>query len=141
MAGWTTERVPSAGILHTVAAAGPSTAWACGIAVREADEFATLIFRRVGQGWEQVEAPQIGRVNRVLAVGEADVWAAGGGWSLHWDGLEWRKLPTAVIKDSEPQFFGLAQFGGDDVWMAGYAPPRIPASPGDRAALGRHCLE
>lgn len=33
-------------------------------------------------------------------------------------------MPTAVIKGSEPQFFGLAQFGAGEVWAAGYAPLR-----------------
>jgi hypothetical protein len=86
--------------------------------------FATLIFRRHGHGWEHVEAPQIGRVNRALAVSDADVWAVGDGCSLHWDGSRWQKVPTAVIKGSEPQFFGLAQFGADEVWAAGFAPMR-----------------
>ncbi len=92
--------------------------------MREAGEFATLIFRRGGQGWEQVQAPQVGRVNRVLAVSDADVWGVGDGWSLRWDGSGWRRIPAAVIQGSEPQFFGLAQFGADDVWAAGYAPLR-----------------
>ena len=83
MAEWKTEKVPSAAILHTVAASGPGMAWAGGIAEREAGGFATLMFRRGGQGWEQVQTPQVGRVNRLLAVGEADVWGVGDGWALH----------------------------------------------------------
>jgi hypothetical protein len=124
MAGWRSEHVASAGILHAAAAGGHGAAWAFGISPRNADRFATLIFRRADQGWEQVEAPQIGRVNGALAIGDADTWAVGDGCSLHWDGSRWQKVPTAVIKGSEPQFFGLAQFGGDDVWVAGYAPLR-----------------
>jgi hypothetical protein len=125
MAGWRSEDVASAGILHAAAAGDHGVAWACGILVQEAGRpFATLIFRRHRQGWEQVEAPQIGRVNRALAVSDADIWAVGDGCSLHWDGSRWQKVPTAVIKGSEPQFFGLAQFGADDVWTAGYAPMR-----------------
>ena len=124
MAGWQAEKVPSAAILHTVAVSGPGMAWAGGIAVRDASGFATLIFRRGGQGWEQVQAPQIGRVNRLLAVSEAHVWGVGDGWSLHWDGSAWRSVPVAVIQGSEPQLFGLAQFGAGDVWAAGYAPLR-----------------
>jgi hypothetical protein len=125
MAEWRSEDVPSTGMLHTAAGGHHDAAWAFGISVPNGDaEFVTLIFRRTGQGWEQVEAPQIGRVNRALATSGADVWAVGDGSSLHWDGSGWQKVPTAVIQGSEPQFFGLAQFGGDDVWTAGYAPSR-----------------
>ena len=125
MAGWRSEDVAPAGILHAAAAGDHGVAWAYGILVREAGRpFATLIFRRHGQGWEQVEAPQIGRVNRALAVSDADIWAVGDGCSLHWDGATWEKIPTAVINGSDPQFFGLAQFGADDVWTAGFAPVR-----------------
>jgi hypothetical protein len=85
---------------------------------------ATLIFRHRGQGWEEVEAPQPGRVNRVLAVSGGDAWAVGDGRSLYWDGSRWQAVPTAVIPGSRPQFFGLAQFGADDVWTAGFAPAR-----------------
>ena len=132
MAGWKSEDVAPAGILHAAAAGDHGVAWACGILVQEAGRpFATLIFRRHGQGWEQVEAPQIGRVNRALAVSDADIWAVGDGCSLHWDGSTWEKVPTAVINGSDPQFFGLAQFGADDVWTAGFAPVR-----GHRQARG-----
>ena len=124
MAGWKREVVASAGILHAAAAGDHGVAWACGILPQESGRFATLIFRRHGQGWEQAEAPQIGRVNRALAVSDADIWAVGDGRSLHWDGLRWQKVPTAVIQGSQPQFFGLVQFGADDVWTAGYAPTR-----------------
>jgi hypothetical protein len=124
MTDWMSEAVPSTGILHTAAAGDHGAAWAFGISVREAGEFATLIFRRNSQGWEQVEAPQIGRVNRALATSGADVWAVGDGSSLHWDGSRWQTVPTAVIQGSEPQFFGLAQFGSDDVWAVGTAPSR-----------------
>lgn len=125
MAEWRSEDVAPAGILHTAAAGDHGAAWAGGILVQEGGRpFATLIFRRHEQGWEQVEAPQIGRVNRVLALSDDDAWAVGDGRSLHWDGSRWREMPTAVIEGSEPQFFGLAQFGGDDVWTAGYAPLR-----------------
>jgi hypothetical protein len=106
-------------------------AWAFGILVQEMGEFGTLIFRRGGRRWEQVEAPQIGRVNRALAVSGGDVWAVGDGWSLHWDGQRWRKVPAAIIGGGEPQLFGLAQFGADDIWTAGYAPLRE-----DRRARG-----
>ncbi len=131
MAEWRSEQVSSAGILHAATAGDHGVAWACGISVQEAGEFATLIFRRDGQEWTQIEAPQIGRVNRALAVSDSDVWAVGDGWSLHWDGFEWRKIPTAVIKGGEAQFFGLAQFSADDVWTAGFAPLRE-----DRQARG-----
>src|SRR5262249_10877229 len=121
--------VASAGILSDAAAGDHGVAWACGQLLRQGRErqeakrpFATLIFRRHGQGWEQVEAPQIGRVNRALAVSDADIWAVGDGCSLHWDGSTWQKVPTAVIEGTYPQFFGLAQFGADDVWTAGFAP-------------------
>jgi hypothetical protein len=94
-----------------------------------------VIFRRHEQGWEQVEAPQIGRVNRALAISDADIWAVGDGCSLHWDGSKWEKVPTVVIEGSQarfgPQFFGLAQFGADEVWTAGFAPMR-----GQRQARG-----
>jgi hypothetical protein len=131
MAEWKSEHVPSPGILHTAAAGDHGVAWAFGILVQEMGEFGTLVFRRGRQQWEQVEAPQIGRVNRALAVSGSDVWAVGDGWSLHWDGQQWRKVPATIIGGGEPQLFGLAQFGADDVWTAGYAPLRE-----DRRARG-----
>ena len=124
MVNWTGEDVPSTGMLHTVAAAEHSAAWAFGISVREEGRFATLVFHRGDWGWEQVAAPQIGRVNRAIAISDVDVWAVGDGTSLHWDGTRWRQVPTAVLEDSEAQFFGLAHFSGADVWTAGYAPGR-----------------
>lgn len=125
VAGWRSEDVATAGILHAAAAGDHGVAWACGILVQEAGRpFATLIFRRCGKGWEQVAAPQVGRVNRALAVSDADIWAVGDGCCLHWDGSKWEIVPTAVIRGSEPQFFGLAQFGADEVWTAGFAPMR-----------------
>ena len=128
MAGWRSEDVASAGILHAAAAGDHGVAWAFGIlVVHEAGSrspFATLIFRRHGQDWEQVEAPQIGRVNQALAVSDADIWAVGDGCSLHWDGSRWQEVPTGIVKGSWTQFFGLAQFGADDVWTAGFAPMR-----------------
>jgi hypothetical protein len=131
MGEWRSERVAAAGILHAAAAEDSGVAWACGISVQDAGEFGTLIFRRDRQGWQPVEAPQIGRVNQALAVSEADVWAVGDARSLRWDGVKWREVPTAPIKGSQPQFFGLAHFGADDVWTAGYAPLRE-----DRQARG-----
>lgn len=124
LADWSSEDVASTGILQTAAAGDHTVAWACGISVRRPGEFATLIFRRNAEGWEQVEVPQIGRVNRALAVNDADIWAVGDGCSLHWDGSQWQEVPTAVLTSSEPQFFGLAQFGPGDVWTAGYMPLR-----------------
>jgi hypothetical protein len=52
------------------------------------------------------------------------VWAVGDGESLHWDGSRWRHVTAAGLHDAQAQLFGLAQFGGADVWTAGYVPRR-----------------
>lgn len=125
-ANWASEQVPAVGqqsMLHT-AAASDGTAWAFGISAPDSGPFRTLVFRRGEQGWQRVAAPGIGRVSRAIAISDADVWAVGDGESLHWDGDHWRHVPTAVLHDARAQLFGLAQFGGTDVWTAGYAPRR-----------------
>jgi hypothetical protein len=118
--------VPAVGlqsVLHTVATSH-GTAWAFGISAPAGRPFVTLVFRREEQGWRQVAAPGIGRVNRAIAICDADVWAVGDGESLHWDGSRWQHIPTADLHDYRAQLFGLAQFGGAEVWTAGYAPRR-----------------
>jgi hypothetical protein len=137
MVNWIGEHIPAVGyqsMLHTVTAAGHKAAWAFGIAVVNG-QFATLVFHRSNQGWEHVKAPQIGRINRAITITEDDVWAVGDGASLRWDGTRWQRAPTANLEDIEAQLLGLTQFGGADVWAAGYAPDRD--SPGGRGTVQR----
>jgi hypothetical protein len=124
---WATEQIPAqaAGqvILHT-AAGSQGMAWAFGISVEDSKPFGTLVFHRETQGWQRMAAPHVGRVNRAIAIADDDVWGVGDGTSLHWDGARWQQVATAALEDTRTQLFGLAQFGTDDVWTAGYAPRR-----------------
>lgn len=125
-AHWINEQVPEQGdeaVLHTVAAS-QRVVWAFGIRVNDSNKFDTMVFCRNVLGWQRIAAPGIGRVNRAIAFSDADAWAVGDGRSLHWDGTRWRLVPLATLTDARTQMFGLAQFGTEDVWTAGYAPRR-----------------
>jgi hypothetical protein len=125
---WTCEQIPAApsreSILHTTAAAD-GVAWAFGISPNPQGWFDTLAFRRDTHGWRPVTIPGIGRANRAIAIGADDVWVVGdNNTSLHYNGARWQQTPTAALGRVQAQLFGLAQFGGHDVWAAGYAPDR-----------------
>jgi hypothetical protein len=120
---WIGEPVPACGsqsMLH--AAAAGADAWAFGIAPQD-NGFETLVFQRSAEGWQRVAAPCIGRANRADARSDDDVWVVGDGTSMHWDGREWREVPTASTGGARPQFLGLARFGGQ-LWAAGLTPRR-----------------
>lgn len=136
-AEWAVERVPQVGqqSILQAAAAGRGDAWAFGISVQGADRFGTLVFRRRDQGWRRLAAPSIGRVNRAIVISDADVWAVGDGESLHWDGLRWHQIRTAVPAGLSSQLFGLARSGDDGIWAAGYASG--PAAAGGQGTVQR----
>ncbi|HEX5404284.1 MAG TPA: hypothetical protein VFX16_18500 [Pseudonocardiaceae bacterium] len=120
---WTVEDIPTDGkqwLLHT-AASGHGTTWAFGITAGQGRPFGTLVYRRVDDGWQRVDVPVIGRANRAVVLSPDEVWIVGDGTSMHGVGDVWREVPTAELKDSTGQLFGLVAFGSD-LWTAGYAP-------------------
>jgi WD40 repeat protein len=92
--------------------------------------------------WAIVQSPNVDTVNElsgVAGVSDDDAWAVGyyGGPSVkaedyafipgafrtlieHWDGKEWRVVPSPNVGESNNRLTGVAAVSRDDVWAVGY---------------------
>jgi hypothetical protein len=76
-----------------------------------------VILRRSQGAWTEISrntAP--GSLNSIWVGDVNNVWAAGDdGMVWHWDGIAWRRMPSAPVGLSS-----ILGFGTDDVWIAGF---------------------
>lgn len=86
-----------------------------------------------GRKWKSVAMPSIGDFQNTLysvdGLAPDDVWAAGiyrnqQDWQahffLHWNGVEWRHIPSPQIAGGESGIRGITAISSDNVWAAGY---------------------
>lgn len=81
-----------------------------------------------GPHWQVVSIPDIGTVSRlrdVAVISTNDIWAVGQAGvstlTIHWDGTEWRIVPSPNIIGNRVQndLRGVAAIAPDDVWAVG----------------------
>lgn len=105
--------------LSDVVAIAPDDAWAVGTRYPASGGLAleSLVERWNGNRWLRVEVPDVGPLAAVAASGPADVWALNGARLIHYDGAEWRQVPTPKLRDNFNDVFALAP---DDAWLVGW---------------------
>jgi hypothetical protein len=119
--------------LNSVAAVSPDYAWAVGAYLLLDRQTVPLVQRWDGREWSLVAPAPISATlamfNGVAALSENDAWAVGyyvdeGGLSRtlaqHWNGSEWRTVPTPNVGQRLNTLSGVAMRSADDVWAVGY---------------------
>ena len=122
-------------LLTSVAAAGPSSAWAVGY-YNTGHAIKTLIERWNGRRWAQVPSPSPGSAHGsflygVAVAGPSSAWAVGyyllGGSAVRtlierWDGRKWAQVPSPSPGGghSASELHGVAAAGSSDAWAVGY---------------------
>jgi hypothetical protein len=117
----------------SVAAVSPGYAWAVGEYLLLDRQTVPLVQRWNGSEWGLVApAPvsaTVGSFNSVAALSESDAWAVGHysdernisrTLAQHWDGKEWRTVPTPSVGQRLNTLTGVAIRATDDVWAVGY---------------------
>jgi len=141
---WTQVPSPNPGgpniihLLHTVAAASATDAWAVGFYRTSVSNELTLIVRWNGTAWLQVPSPDPGsgdnELSGVAAVSATDAWAVGettglqNGFQtliLHWNGTAWKRVPSP--DPAGPAFANslsaVAAVSASDAWAVGQQSP------------------
>ncbi len=132
---WTVTPTPNPGPNYVTlfgVAAVPGRAWAVGSAMDGAFHTHALIEAWDGTAWHVVPAPRLDDRRDILfsatATGPDDVWAVGerqdfsgrfGTLVEHFDGRDWRVLPSPDPGTSGNHLDGVAANGPDDVWAVG----------------------
>ncbi|MEA2574009.1 MAG: hypothetical protein QOH93_1307 [Chloroflexia bacterium] len=119
--------------LNSVAAVSPDYVWAVGAYLLLDRQTVPLVQRWDGGEWRLVApAPvsaTVGIFNSVDALSEDDAWAVGyyaderGVYrtlAQHWDGNEWRTVPTPSIGQRLNTLTSVAMRSATDVWAVGY---------------------
>ncbi|MDQ3705376.1 MAG: hypothetical protein M3437_09185 [Chloroflexota bacterium] len=128
------EAVESRGSqLNSVAAVASNYVWAVGTYLLLDMQTVPLIQRWDGSEWRLVApAPvsaTVGTFNGVAALTEDDAWTVGyyadergiyRTLAQHWNGNEWRTVPTPNIGQRLNTLTGVAMRSTDDVWAVGY---------------------
>ena len=118
---------------NSVAAVSPGYVWAVGAYSLLGRQTVPLIERWDGSEWRLVApAPvsaTVGIFNGVAALAENDAWAVGyyvdergisRTLAQHWDGNEWRTVPTPSIGQRLNTLTAVTMRSPDDVWAVGY---------------------
>jgi len=132
---WSVVASPDTGsdqtYLYAVTAASGSDVWAVGFQLM--GMWQTLIMHWDGQAWSVVSSPNPGTQNNHLygvdAASANDVWAVGyfsgsSGYRssliAHWDGTEWRVVPSPDIEPYSNELYGVSVISSSDAWATGY---------------------
>src|SRR5262249_6461857 len=120
--------------LLAVSALAANNVWAVGMVAGSGFDapWQTLVEHWNGTVWSIVPSPNLSYDNRLFAVtalGANDVWAVGGASATpadmaqtlieHWDGSQWRVVPSPNAGGNN-YLFGLAATAANDVWAVGY---------------------
>jgi hypothetical protein len=137
--GLTWKQVPSpnpggrhGSFLLSVAAAGPSSAWAVGY-YGTGKTIKTLIERWNGRTWAHVRSPSPGRsyprsaLNGVAIAGKSGAWAVGYYFgppvrplTEHWNGRAWKQVPAASSGwHASGQLNAVTTLGASGTWAVG----------------------
>jgi hypothetical protein len=119
--------------LSNIAAVASNDVWAVGSRVDEGKQTEqTLLQHWDGQQWTVVAGPNPSNRRTALrtlaAVASDDVWAGGSYLDtngtdrtliLHWDGTNWRQIPSPNLSSGDNVITGLAAVSASDVWAVG----------------------
>ena len=101
--------------LHDVAALAPDNVWAVG-------EYGgwNLVLNWNGIEWQYIPTGQYGALRSVVALASDDIWAVGDGGIVHWDGLQWSRVPEPVVSTTGIRVYrGIAAVTASDMWIVG----------------------
>lgn len=118
--------------LQSVVAISQKDAWAVGYSHKDDGPFVAATLHWDGEKWSMVSTPAAAGVllEAVAAIAPSDVWAVGSHWidastyatyetfTMHWDGAEWKRIPSPNVP-SENYLYGIAALGPNDVWAVG----------------------
>lgn len=118
---------------NSVAAVSPDYAWAVGAYLLLDRQTVPLVQRWDGNQWSMVAPAPVSAtvsiLNGVAALSERDAWTVGyyagergisRTLAQHWDGKEWRTVPTPNEGLRLNTLTGVAMRAADDVWAVGY---------------------
>jgi hypothetical protein len=118
--------------LSAVSVLSPTLAWAVGVNYAVGDTIGpvdSLIEQWDGSAWHVVANTGHDALNGVAAISPRDVWSVGGQLNygvgagpltLHWDGTNWRVVPS--VRPADTTFVtlaGVAALAPNDVWAVG----------------------
>jgi hypothetical protein len=134
---WVIEASPNVGndenVLRDVDAVAPDDVWGVGWLNDRGRVIRTLIEHRDATTWTVVPSPNGGDsldsnyLRGVVAVATDDVWAVGYRFDQssevtlteHWDGTEWRIVPSPNVRTGANQLVAVSASSTDDVWAVG----------------------
>jgi hypothetical protein len=122
---------PTYNNFYSVTAVSPNDVWAIGFSANAVGHAQTLIEHWDGKQWRIVPSPNVENAdNELLSVAAAsarDIWAVGfkfdsnGNQSAlieHWDGKQWRIVPSPGLNANEA-LSGVAALSAHDAWAVG----------------------
>src|SRR5262249_28043776 len=118
--------------LISVAATGPSNAWAAGY-FQSGPVNKTLILHWTGKAWHQTPTPNPAPGNDTLggvaAISPSNAWAVGNTGAgrlttLHWNGKSWTVAPSPAVAGGG-NLAGVAAVSARDVWAVGFGGKKV----------------
>jgi hypothetical protein len=122
--------------LHSVSGASANDVWAVGHSHNGSLPSRTMIQHWNGSQWNVVPSPspadQLNELRGVAALSAFDAWAVGYSSDsqsasnidtliLHWDGAQWREVPSPNFTGVANQLFGISAISANDIWAVGAA--------------------